>query len=154
LSRILSPDPTAAFAPGYLGWRLVEIRVVKRRAAESITTALEEFSVHVDDVSRPRLLVKAVHVLRADEKTVLQRVLKFGDGKVCWVRLGRRSYSPPHGIELPHHPRIAVPSFGRCDLFESVTSPKTTHTTKSRNAAFGAHSGSSENEDAVSGGKR
>ena len=56
------------------GWRLVEIRVVKWRAVASLATTLEKLTVHVNDLSRTRLLVKAVHVLGADEQAVLQRV--------------------------------------------------------------------------------
>jgi hypothetical protein len=38
--------------------------------------------VHVGGVPRTRLLVKAVHVLAADEKTILRSVLKFREGEV------------------------------------------------------------------------
>jgi hypothetical protein len=69
--------PTAAVASGNLGGRPIEIRVVKRSVAASVATALEKLSVHVDNVSRTRLLVKVVHVLGADEKAILQRVFKF-----------------------------------------------------------------------------
>src|ERR1019366_1498825 len=45
-------NPTAALTPGYLGWRLVEVRVVKGRAAASVATTLEKLSVHVADAFR------------------------------------------------------------------------------------------------------
>jgi hypothetical protein len=64
-------NPTAASAPGDFGWRLVEIHVAKSWAAAGVATALEKLSVHVDDVLRPRLLVKSVDVLGADEKAIL-----------------------------------------------------------------------------------
>jgi hypothetical protein len=47
---------------------------------------------------------------------------------------------------------IAVPSLGRCDLFDSVVPPKSTHATESWDAAFGAQPCSRENEDTVGGG--
>src|SRR5208337_3842368 len=43
-------DLPAALASRYFIQRLVEIRVVKRRAAAAIATALEELSVHVNNV--------------------------------------------------------------------------------------------------------
>jgi hypothetical protein len=106
----------------------------------------------MDDVSRTRLLVKVVHILGADEKAILQGVFKFCEGEVGWIWFGCRSNPSPHGIELPHEPGIAVPSFRRGDLLDPVTSPQATHTTESWNAAFRAQSCSGEDEDAVSGG--
>jgi hypothetical protein len=143
---------TAAFAPGNLGWRLVETRVVKRRAAASVATALEKLSVHVGDISRTCLLVKVVHVLGADEKAILQRVFKFGESEVRRIRFGCRSHTPTHGIELPHQPGIAVPSLRRGDLLDPVVPPKSTYATESWDAAFRAYSCSGENEDSISGG--
>jgi hypothetical protein len=64
-------NPTAAFAPRDLGWRFVKTRIFKWSTAASVAAALEKLSVHVDDISRTRLLVKAVHVLSADEETFL-----------------------------------------------------------------------------------
>jgi len=145
-------NPAAALAAGDFGWWLVEIRVVKRRAAASAATALEQLSVHVNDVSRACLLVKVVHVLGAGEKALLQRVFKFRQGEVSWIRFGCRSNTPTHGIELPHQSRITVPSFGRSDLLDPVISPEATHTTESWNAAFRTYSCSGKNKDAVSGG--
>jgi hypothetical protein len=71
-------NSTAAFTPGSLGWRFVEIYVVKRRAAASLAAALEKLSVHVDNISCSGLLVKVVHVLGAYEEAILQGVFKFG----------------------------------------------------------------------------
>jgi hypothetical protein len=98
------------------------------------------------------LLVKAVNVLGADEKAVLQSVLKFGEGKVRRIRFGCPSNPPPNGIELPHQPGIAAPSFRQSDLLDPVVPPESTHATESWNAAFRAHSCPGENEDSVSGG--
>jgi hypothetical protein len=78
----------AAFTPGDFGWRLVEIRVVKRRAAASVAAALEKLSVHVNNFPRTCLLVEAVHVLGTDEKALLQGVFKFRKGEVRWIRSG------------------------------------------------------------------
>jgi len=78
----------AAFTPANIGRRLVEIRVVKRRAAASVAAALEKLSVHVDNFSRTCLLVQAVHVLGAGEKALLQGVFKFRKGEVRWIRSG------------------------------------------------------------------
>jgi hypothetical protein len=60
-------NPTAAFAPGNFGRRFVEICVDERRDVASIAAALEQLSVHVNDVSCTCLLVKVVHVLGADK---------------------------------------------------------------------------------------
>ena len=83
-------NPPAASAPGNFGWRLVNVRVVKRRAVASVATAHEKLSVHVDDLSRTGLLVKVVHVLIADKKALLQGVFKFREGEVgrisVWLR--------------------------------------------------------------------
>jgi hypothetical protein len=83
-------NPTAAFAPGHFGWRIVEIRVVKWNVAATVATALEKLSVRVDNFPRTRLLVKAVHVLGADEKAFLQRLFKLGEGEVRFasIRIG------------------------------------------------------------------
>jgi hypothetical protein len=43
-------NPSAALAPGKLGWRIIEISVFKRWSAATVAAALEEFPVHVDDV--------------------------------------------------------------------------------------------------------
>jgi hypothetical protein len=102
-------NPAAAFASGNLGWRLVEIRVVKGSAAASVATALEKFSVHVDNVPRTRLLVKVVHVLGADEETVLQSVFKIGEGEVRRIRFGCTSRSAFSCCWQPAtHSRIAA----------------------------------------------
>jgi hypothetical protein len=147
-------NPTAAFAPRNCGWRLIEIGVVKRTAAARVTPALEKLSVHMDNVPRTRLLVKVVHVLGADEETVLESVFQSGESEVCGIRFGCRSNPPPHGIEFPHQPGIAVPSFRRGHFVDPEVAPETTHATKSWNAAFCTHSCPGKNEDTVSRGKR
>jgi hypothetical protein len=145
-------NSTAAPTLGRFGWRIVEIRVVKRRAVATVATAFEEFSVHVDDSPRTRLLVKAVYVLGADKEAILQGVFKFREGEVGRIRLRCRRHAPTHGIELPHQSGIAVPSLGRCDLFDSVVPPKSTCATEGWDAAFRAYSRPGKNEDAVSEG--
>jgi hypothetical protein len=144
-------NPTTALASRNLGWRFVEIRVGKWRAAASIATTLEKLAVHVDNVFCSCLFVKVIHVLGADEQVVLQRVLKFGEGEVCWIWFGCGRHTPTHGIELPYQLRIAVPSYGRSDLCDSVVPPETTHATESWNAALGANPCSSEDEDTIMG---
>jgi hypothetical protein len=100
----------------------------------------------------PAWLVKAVHVLGADEKALLQVVFKLRKGEVGGIRFGCRSHAPTHGIELPHQSGIAVPSFGRSDLLDPVISPETTHATEGWNTAFRAHSCPGKSEDSVSEG--
>jgi hypothetical protein len=146
-------NPTAAFALWNLGWRFVQIHVVEWRAAASVATTFEKVPVHVDHVSRTRLLVKVGHVLGAEEKTILQSVFKFGEGEVRGIRLGFRSHTPPHGIELPHELGITMPSFGRSDVLDPVVPPESAHATEGRNAAFRAYACPGENEDAIGGGK-
>ena len=114
--------------------------------------ALEKLSVHVDNSPRTRLLVKAVNILGADEEAILQGVFNFREGEVRTVRFGRRSHTPPHRVELPHQPGIAMPSLGRSDLLDPVVPPIPTHATESCDAAFRAYSCSGENKDAVIGG--
>jgi hypothetical protein len=108
--------------------------------------------MHVDNISRTRLLMKVVHVLGTDEKALSQRVFKFRESEVGGIRFGFRRNPPTHGIELPNQAGITVPGFGRSDFLDSVVPPKSTRTTKSWDAAFRTHSRSSQNEDAVSGG--
>jgi hypothetical protein len=142
-------NPTAAFAPGDFGWRIVEICVVKWRAVATVATALEKLTVHVDNFPRTRLLVKAVYVLGADKEAILQGVFKFREREVGGIRLSRRRHTPTHGVELPHQPGIAVPSYGRSDLLDSVVLPETTYATESWDAAFRAYSRPGKNEDTV-----
>ena len=84
-------NPTSAVAPGNLGWRIVGGRVVKWRSAAPVAAALEEFAVHVDDALRPCLLMKVVHVLRAEEQTIFQLLFKLSQREVCRIRLGCRA---------------------------------------------------------------
>jgi hypothetical protein len=144
-------NPTAAFAPRNLRWRLAEVRVVKGRAAATVAAAFEEFSVHVDNSPRTRLLVKGVYVLSTNEKPILQQVFKLGEGEVRTVRFGRRSHTPPHRVELPHQPGIAMPSLGRGDLLDPMATPEALHTPESWDAAFRAYPRPGQNEDVVSG---
>jgi hypothetical protein len=73
-------NPSAAFAPGdFSGW-IVEICVVKRTAAARVAAAFEEFSVHVDNISRSSQFVEVVHVLGTNEKPILQQASKLGEG--------------------------------------------------------------------------
>ncbi len=146
-------NPSAAVATRKLGWESIGVCVAERRSVAGVAAALEKLAVHVDDALRSCLLVQVVNILGADEKAVLQQVFKLGEGEVCRIRFDGRSHTPPHGIELPHQPGIAVPSFGRSDLFDPVVPPKSTHATESWDAAFGAHSCPGENEDAIGGGK-
>src|SRR6266576_3261579 len=44
-------NPSAAFAPGNPGWRIIGARVVKRGSAARIAATLKKFPVHVDDLS-------------------------------------------------------------------------------------------------------
>jgi hypothetical protein len=53
---------------------------------------------------------------------------------------------------LPHQPGIAMPNFRRSNLLDSIVPPKPTHATESWDAAFRAHSCSSENKDRVGRG--
>jgi len=129
----------------------VEICVVKWRAVAPVATALEKLSVHVDNISCSSQFVEAVHVLGADEKAFLQRLFKLGEGEVGGIRLSRQRHAPTHGIELPHQPGIAVPSFGRSDLLDSAVPPKSTCATESWDAAFRAYSCPGKNEDTVGG---
>jgi hypothetical protein len=120
-------------------------------AAATVAAALEQFAVHVDDVSRTRWVQAKRRSWSVFSSLARAKWAGFGSS---------RSNPPPHGIELPHQLGITVPSFGRSDLLDPVTSPKTTHTAKRRNAAFCAHPRPGENEDAVGrgncehGGKR
>ena len=145
-------NPIPAFAARDFGWRLVKIRIFKWSTAASVAAAFKKFSVHMDDISRARLLVKVVHVLGTDEKAILQRVFKFGESEVCWIWFGCRSNAPTHGIELPYQPGIAVPRYGRSDLLDPIIPPQSTRAPECWNAAFRAHACPGKYEDAFSGG--
>lgn len=62
-------------------------RLPPARVRDLPPAALEKLSMHVDNVSRPRLLVKVIYVL-ADEKEVLQCVFNFGEREVRRSRFG------------------------------------------------------------------
>jgi hypothetical protein len=64
-------NPAAAVASGNLRWRIVGGRVVKWRSGASIAAAFEKLPVHMDDANRPSLLMKVIHVLRAEEQAIL-----------------------------------------------------------------------------------
>jgi hypothetical protein len=59
-------NATSAVAPGNLGGWFVDIGVAERGSAACVTAAFEEFAVHVDTALRPCLLVKVIHILRAE----------------------------------------------------------------------------------------
>ena len=124
---------------------------MKWRSAAPVAAAFEQFAVHVDDAHRPCLLVKIVHILGAEEKTIFQLLFELRQREVRWIRLRFRSNPPPHGVELPYQPGITSPSMGRGDLFNPVVAPKTAHATECWNAALGTHSCSREDEHAVKG---
>jgi hypothetical protein len=107
--------------------------------------------VHVDDAHRPRLLVKVVHVLGADKEAILRVFSSFRKGEVSRIPLGGRRNPPPHGIEFPHQPGIAVPILGRSNLLDPIVPPEAIHPTETWDAALHAHSCSSKDEEAVGG---
>jgi hypothetical protein len=94
-------NPTAAFAPGKAGWRIVSICVAEGCATARVAAALEEFAVHVDNALRPCLLVKIVHVLGAEEQTIFQLLFKLSQREVRRIGLGFRRDTPTHRVELP-----------------------------------------------------
>jgi hypothetical protein len=71
-------NPASTLAPGKFGWRFVGVSVAERWSAASVTAALEEFAVHVDDALRPCLLVKVVHVLGTEKEAISQALLQLG----------------------------------------------------------------------------
>jgi hypothetical protein len=87
--------------------------LAERGSAAYVATAFEEFAVHVDDALRSSLLVKVVHVLRAQEQAVFQPPLQFRQREMSRVRLGCRSNTPSYRAELPDRPGIATPRVGR-----------------------------------------
>lgn len=145
-------NPTAAFAPGKLDWRIVGVGVTKWRSAAPIATALEEFAVHMDDALRPCLLVKIVHILGAEEQTILQLLFKLSQREVRRIGLRRCRDTPTHRVELPDQPWIATPRMRRRDLLDPVVPPEAIHPTERWNPALGAYSCPGQNEEAVSGG--
>ena len=102
-------NPTPAVAPGKLGWRIVSIYVAEGCATAPVAAALEEFPVHVDDALRSSLLVKVIHILRAEEQAVTQGAFELRESEVRRVGLRRRRDTPPHRVELPDQPRIVTP---------------------------------------------
>ena len=91
-------NPTAAFTTG-------EARLAGRRdschekeGGCNCRNALEKLSVHADDVSRSRLLVKVVHVLGADEKSFLQSVSSLA--RASSAGFGLTLCEPQVGVSL------------------------------------------------------
>jgi len=142
-------NPAAAIAPGKFGWRIVGVRVTKRRSAASVTAALEEFPMHVNSALRSSLLVKVIHVLRAEEEAFPQLLFESGEGDVRRIRLCRCRDTPTHGIELPDQPGIASPRIRRGYFFDPIVPPESTYAPESWDAAFRAHSCPGKNKDAV-----
>lgn len=106
-------DVRADFAPAGAAWnlagRFVKRGVRERREGTGVATALEEFTVHVENALRARLLVKIVDVLRAEKKAVLQIPLESSEGQMAGIWLGGGCDFAPHGIEIPDEARIAPP---------------------------------------------
>jgi hypothetical protein len=82
-------NPASAFAPGKLGWRLMEICVLKWQAVARIAAVLEKLAMHVDDASCTCLLVQVVHILGTKEQALPQGSCKVRERKVRWVGFGR-----------------------------------------------------------------
>jgi hypothetical protein len=72
---------TSAVAPGKVGWWIVGAYVEERRSVASIAAALEKFPVHVDDAQRSCLLMQVIHVLSAEEQTVLNLCSSLASAK-------------------------------------------------------------------------
>ena len=113
--------------------------------------APEEFAVHVENAPRAGLLVKIVHVLRAQEKTLVQSLLESSEGKMAGIWLSRGCHFAPHRIEIPDEAWIAPPGVRRSDFFDSIIAPQSADVAKSGNAAFSADAGTGENKNAVGG---
>ena len=107
--------------------------------------------MHVDAALRPCLLVKVVHVLRAEEQAVTQGAFELREREVCRIRFGCRSNPPTHGIELPHQPGIATPRIRRGYLFDPVVPPQTIDATEGRYPALGAYACPGEDEESIGG---
>jgi hypothetical protein len=105
-------NSSAALTPGYLGWRIVGVRVAEGCAAARVAATLKEFPVHVDDALRSSLLVKVIHILGAKEEAFTQLMFELAQREVRRVGLCCRRDSTPHGIELPDQPGITTPRMG------------------------------------------
>lgn len=110
-------DGSATGAARKFEGRLVEGRIVERRAGAGIATALEKFTMHVNDAAGAGLLVEIVDVLGAEEKTIREGAFQSGESEMPGIRFGGSSNAATHGIEIPDEARIAAPGVRGGDVF-------------------------------------
>ena len=96
----------------------------------------------LDDVARAGAGVKAVDVLRDDE-----RVAQFRDRFVCRIRLRAPHDFSPHLVPLPHELRVAGECLRRRKIFGSKVSPEATVAAKGGDPAVGGNPGAGEDDD-------
>ncbi len=114
---------------------------------------LEQFAVHVHQAFGTGTLVQVVDILRAQKKPLAQSALKFGQREVGCVRLDRQGSLSAHGVKVPNQLWIALPGFGRSNLFHAMAVPEPAGAAESRQAAFRADTGAGEHEYPVIGAK-
>src|SRR5262249_145658 len=64
---------------------------------------------------------------------------------------GGGSHAAAHGVKVPDEARVAGPGVGRGDLFEAVVAPQTVGIAKRGDSAFGADTGTGQDENAIGG---
>lgn len=147
-------DFSAARAARNFDRRFVEIDVGEGRKRAGVAAAFEEFAVHVKDAPGPGLLVEIIYVLGAEKETIGERCFESREREVARIWFGGGRRAAAHGIEIPDEARVAAPSVGRCNIFESVVAPESARITECGDTALGADARTGEDEEVVGGRKR
>src|SRR5579875_4114807 len=93
--------------------------------------------------------MQIVDILRAQEKTLAQLLLQFGQRAMTGIRFSPPSVPAPHAVEPPDPLRIFLPRFRGGYLFHPVSLPEATVVPEGLQSALRADSGPRQHENAV-----
>src|ERR1700677_2338834 len=106
--------------------------------------------MHMVHAYGPCTLVQIVYILRAKIEAIAHLLLNSCECKVRRIGLGGESVTAAHGIEVPDHCWISVPSLRSRDLVYPVAVPKASGSAESCQAALCGNTGASKNKEPVS----
>jgi hypothetical protein len=89
-------NPSTALAARQGDRTLISARVFEGRSRATVTTALEQFTVHVNHALVPSEFMKTIDVLRTEEKAFADLLLQSSERQVAGIRLGCGRHAPPH----------------------------------------------------------
>ena len=115
---------------------------MKRIGFRPTASRLGQFTMQMQHLLRTSALVKVVHILSDDLN--VHAFLPGGQLFVPRVGLGLPNRSTTLVVKPGHEFRVAHPSLRRRHIFNPVAFPEASRSTKGRNAAFCAHTGSSQ----------